>query len=311
MQVKTLLGIVAFAGISQMASASDFVCTQNGDWNVSSTWGGAGVPGANDYARVPSGKTVTVAANQTESIGILDVSGVLNIDDNAILVVDGQPSLGDTGYVTTAPFLHTVDGQINLIGDSASLQFSDRDQVLDDGDTGSGVITMSDPNAAIQIQGNRKLTSRIIVQGEGYIMPLSGTATFEAEQRTSSVGAVVRANASNPMYLNASLKLLTVTYTDPGLTEHMPQFIADGSSAELRFLREHDGSPDPALRADVRVQNCGSLYFGQSIVTAGSFFNTSGHVSFAASKSLTWSGTAGYSTTNSPLSGGPFTYSCP
>ena len=64
-----LRAIALFMAVCGMASATAYTASQTGNWASSSTWGGAGVPGAGDTATVSCACTVTVAASTTAIIG--------------------------------------------------------------------------------------------------------------------------------------------------------------------------------------------------------------------------------------------------
>src|SRR5262249_37507012 len=53
-----------------------YTSSQNGNWSASSTWGGAGVPGASDTAIISSGTTVTV--DVVVSVANVTMTGNLN-----------------------------------------------------------------------------------------------------------------------------------------------------------------------------------------------------------------------------------------
>ena len=120
------------------ASAATCTAAANGAWASPATWscGAPGVPGASDAVVIPAGKTVTVAAGDTENADHLTLGGTLALGDEAELDADGLAASGGTIsgpqyamlVVTTATGAQatidgsglTVDGAyLNVTGDGA------------------------------------------------------------------------------------------------------------------------------------------------------------------------------------------------
>lgn len=80
--------------------------SQSGNWNDTTTWGGASVPGDGDTATISAGHTVTVTADAT--VGTSGVNGTIaitligNLTVNAVLTVRGDISQRRSSTVTVS-----------------------------------------------------------------------------------------------------------------------------------------------------------------------------------------------------------------
>lgn len=294
MKYKTLLTMVAFAGITQMASAANFTCTNSSgqtDWNDGRTWGGGQfdpVPGSSDLAFIPSGKVVDVSANIT--VGRINVTGTLNVQAGKLLQVDGTGgSGGTTGH-------HVIDGTINLQGAASQLQFTSMDQVFENNGVSSGKVVLSDDSgspAELLIDNTRMLTSQIQIEGYGRVDGVGGTATLVNQQTSATVGAVIVANNSGMLELGSNLILSEVDFV-AGLTHYWPQYRANtSSSAVLEFSR--DAISAGKLRGDFLVDDCATMQFNADVYTDGSLIMSDGHIVVLSGASFEWAGSDGES----------------
>lgn len=104
--MKKLSVMMAVLGLASTAEAADKVAVRSGDWNSTSTWGGAvPVPGRDD-AKIPAGITVTVPAGTSMALAQGPDAGVLEVFGQ--LVVAGEAAMFELqievgGMVTTRP----------------------------------------------------------------------------------------------------------------------------------------------------------------------------------------------------------------
>jgi fibronectin-binding autotransporter adhesin len=107
------------------AHAAVFTSSQNGNWNVSATWGGAGVPGASDEVVISVGHTVTLVANTSIS-GAATINGTLdmatfNFTSGSLIgsgsvTASGSPVLTTGGLNSTTTFSGTLGtGSFSLV----------------------------------------------------------------------------------------------------------------------------------------------------------------------------------------------------
>ncbi len=120
------------------ASAATCTAAASGAWTSPATWtcGAPGVPGTGDAVVIPAGKTVSVAAGDTENAAYLTLGGTLALGDEAELDAGGLAASGGTIsgpqyamlVVTTATGAQaTVDGSgltvdgayLNVTGDGS------------------------------------------------------------------------------------------------------------------------------------------------------------------------------------------------
>ncbi len=67
-----------------------YTSTQNGDWSLSSTWGGSGRPANGDTVTIANGHTVTVTADTTVGTSGSTGTAAITISDGAHLVITGS-----------------------------------------------------------------------------------------------------------------------------------------------------------------------------------------------------------------------------
>ncbi|MDX6562124.1 MAG: hypothetical protein QOD65_1938, partial [Gaiellales bacterium] len=78
------------------ASAATCTAAAGGDWTSPATWSCGVAPGTGDAVLIPAGKTVSVAAADTQSAGTLTLRGTLALGDQAELDADGLVADGGT-----------------------------------------------------------------------------------------------------------------------------------------------------------------------------------------------------------------------
>jgi len=94
--MKTLRLILALLLLSGCAWATAYTANTTGNWNSSTTWSGAGIPGAGDTATINNGITVTVPSSYVATIGA--DSGTDGLSNCAL---QGQTTAG-TGVLALA-----------------------------------------------------------------------------------------------------------------------------------------------------------------------------------------------------------------
>ncbi len=99
--------VMALAASSSAWAVDKTFQPVSGSWSVAGNWSPTGIPGANDRAIIPAGRTATVATSQT--VDYLTVYGLLILQDGVIFVVgcsgaiNGAPFIDGTGEVRTPP----------------------------------------------------------------------------------------------------------------------------------------------------------------------------------------------------------------
>lgn len=265
MQVKNLmLGIIAFAGITQMASAGTaYTCNvSNGNWDDSSTWSPSGVPGLNDKATIGSSQTVTVRFDQGIGILRLQNGGTINVNSSKKLTIDGTVS----SPLSDAAGQHLFAGAFNLSGAGSTLQFTSRDHNLSDSGAGTGIIRLANASAVFAIDSTYKVTNEVAIAGMGVIRETStfGAATLENKQVSATAGAVLLADDSGELSFEPSLILNDVNYAIGGTFRVL--YKADGASAAMRF----GANPGVNLKGNFVVNNGAEMRFDDDITTDGS-----------------------------------------
>jgi len=142
------------------AHAAVFTSSQNGNWNVSATWGGAGVPGASDEVVIRAGDTVTLVA-------ITSISGAATIN----------------GRLAMATFNFTC-GSLSGSGNVAS--------------SGSPVFTTGALNSNTTFSGTLGTGSFSLVKNGTGSLTLSGSNTFSGGITLNST-ARLNINHSNAL----------------------------------------------------------------------------------------------------------------
>ena len=78
------------------ASAASCTAAASGAWTAPATWSCGVVPGAADAVLIPAGKSVSIAADDTQNAGKLTLRGTLALGDQAELDADGLAAGGGT-----------------------------------------------------------------------------------------------------------------------------------------------------------------------------------------------------------------------
>lgn len=284
MKAKTFLtGVVVLAGMTQMATASDYQSNVNPSgpfdvaaswqvWNGSSWVTATNAPGANDRVTIRSGDTITIDTSLACDAFVVESTGVLAIgvsSGSGDLTVDGSAfgaSLAINGTVVLGDATHT--GALQLISNDFTC-------------SGSGSIQGQNASSSLDIGNGRTLTNKMTFQGMFQIQEISGTAALVMFADASNT-AILKANAAGPLALSANVKL-----TESINSGYTPQYQADGTGlashvAELQFNYKNDGSDanHPVLQGPFQVINCAVMNFPmQPVYTKGSLTaNTGGQV---------------------------------
>jgi len=181
-----------------------YTATQNGDWNNSATWGGAGTPTSNDAVTIPVGITVAIPAiltvdrNHTTTVnGTLDINGIFanmntvsgggnitnyaTLDNNATLTIGG--TLTNNNILTNIGTL-TTNGMFVNYG-----TFSNSGSYTNAGTLNNiGRITVDDMSNAFVNNGT------INNSGVFYIIceaPYSGNLLQDRPARSNCAGATL------------------------------------------------------------------------------------------------------------------------
>ncbi|MEO8378993.1 MAG: hypothetical protein ABI779_04940 [Acidobacteriota bacterium] len=168
-------GMLTMFGTAAMASP--FTSSQSGNWNLSSTWGGAGVPGAADTVTITGSHVVTVSDLRNALSVTLDStagSKVLTVVSGGTLIVQSavqpaisinMPSSGGTNIVRIdGGILQTTNAGIQITGGTsevAELAFTSlggtatiAGDVLFSGSAANAQIDMAAAAANLEIGGD-------------------------------------------------------------------------------------------------------------------------------------------------------------
>jgi hypothetical protein len=306
MQVKTLFAGIAVMAISQMATATQFRTRDDGAYSEWRTWA---YFNGSSWVNAPSGSTEgsnypgpadSVQIQNTHDV-IVDGSfsaDTLDVDSGGTLLIAGataQLTIDNDANITIQ-----LDGVVTL-GDGTNpgiLAFVDVNQTI----AGAGSITGNDNASVVSIGSGLILTNQMLLQGKMMVQAGSGTATLENEQVSSTVGAVIRANASGTLEFASSLILSDVTFVSG--TTYRPTYEAVANGAVLKFSRDHDGNPDAALEGKFVLSNCGAtMRFMANISTTGLFVDSGGgsadgYLDFENGATFVWNGGLGSANTD-------------
>ena len=204
------------------ASAASCTAAASGAWTAPATWSCGVVPGAADAVLIPAGKSVSIAADDTQNAGKLTLRGTLALGDQAELDADGLAAGGgtisgpqyamlvvttDTGTQATVESSGlTVDGAyLNVTGDgtfavAGPLSLNDGGWVESDIDaiwTGSapwriGGAAGSPPSGFEVFGAQLTITGTTAAQpagaGDGVIQLDGGTTLVKTDATTSDLG---------------------------------------------------------------------------------------------------------------------------
>ncbi|HEX7830096.1 MAG TPA: hypothetical protein VF787_10585, partial [Thermoanaerobaculia bacterium] len=144
--------VVAMVFSSLPAFAASFTSSQNGSWGSSSTWGGAGVPGAGDTVTITASHVVTVTG--TESALSVTLDGT---PGNKMLVINGTLSV--LGATEPAIAINSATpGSTNIVR------------------VDGGALNVS--NAGIQITGGGSSASKLEFTTNGGTAAFAGNVAF-------------------------------------------------------------------------------------------------------------------------------------
>jgi hypothetical protein len=283
MNVKTFLtGIVAFAAMTQVASAvdttGDYRSKQNGNWTSISTWERFNGSTWANAAVKPDGSNpvrilhqVTVNSNEAAD-DFLEVTGTLIISGGAALTVDGDLNgglstingtiqLGDTGGPSTGTILFATNSRADH-----SLQ-------------GTGSINGMVSNSKVQIASGVTLYSQMVLKNYITMEAPSGTGIFSNSRNSTSVEGRVLIDTGNAAYVFAnSVKLVDVKFN----ASNRPSVEVLASGGSITFNRACDGSDadhpvlDSKFIMNAGASNCGDFVFSASVYTKGTRENTNG-----------------------------------
>jgi hypothetical protein len=147
-----LAGLLSNAGYGQIT----FQAT-DGVWNLASNWDPAQIPGPNDTAVIPDGKTCRIEQAAVADTVNIQSGGTLRID-SASLTIDDGPSLTVDGTLQfkkstgTVPSLVYLDGDLTIDG-TGTINCSDADSygpgLIENDASASGDLTFSEATDVI------------------------------------------------------------------------------------------------------------------------------------------------------------------
>jgi hypothetical protein len=182
------LALASF-GSPQPTHAANFTATQSGFWFSSTTWGGAGVPTANDNVTIPAGIIVetdgTITRNGTTLVNG-EFSGEVNFTNNGTMTINGKSefvtfSITNNGTITmgvgshvnwASNFTNNTGASINVQGYSVVFSISLNNA------TGA-TITVNGFDFAISASFNNNGT-----------LIHTGSNSFYIQQTTNNVGTI-------------------------------------------------------------------------------------------------------------------------
>lgn len=138
--IRTLVLLLVFLRLSiNISTAAVFSSSQSGNWNVSATWGGAGVPGASDEVVISVGHTVNLVTN-TSINGAATINGTLDMATfnftSGSLIGSGSVTASGSPVLTTGSLNSTTTFSGTLGTGSFSLVVN-----------GTGSLTLSGSNS--------------------------------------------------------------------------------------------------------------------------------------------------------------------
>ncbi len=259
--------VIAFSS-AQAADVSWDGGASTTNWGDANNWSGNTLPGQAD--RVTIGSSFTdVHLNVNATVGLVVIQGVLKIDANKTLTIDGQASVGTDGD-------NQIPGTIELEGSASVLRFDDRNQQV----SGAGSIKGEDPNSAIEIEDTFTLTSYMKIEGTMVMRPTgAGTAKFANTRSSTAEQGQIVANVDNPFVFDADLILDDAAHfvSGPPAVTYRPLYKVSGpgssyGSNKLLFNRLQDGSDatnNPELVGRFEFVSCGTMEFLATVKTQG------------------------------------------
>lgn len=220
--MKKLLPILIFIGLSLSfkAYATSFTSSQTGDWSSSSTWGGAGVPGAGDIATISDGTTVTVSDTRTVGSNVSNIGNAVRVHGTNSTTF-GTLHISATGNLTVRgndifDLMMSVDQYAHVNNDSGAVLHEDLTSDAQSYISNSGIINGTgltiNGNANWNTSGSVNLSSvpsydpvRNLVAtdlGNIFISNASGTAIGVFGDSSISIGSLSPSNVFNTEVAN-------------------------------------------------------------------------------------------------------------
>ena len=179
--MKKLFTFVLSLSVMAMTYAADYTATQAGNWADATTWGGAGIPGANDNVST-AGFEITISADAAcANLTYANSNAQLTIGDGITLTVNGVINSSPALVAGSNPFstMH-ANGIVKLTG--ATLGASDVNLIMDqavNATTSNSICTKinnliiagADPNKTYKFGQ----TNRNYIHGTGYFKIMGGT----------------------------------------------------------------------------------------------------------------------------------------
>lgn len=248
------LGIVMAKPASLLVSTS-WVGETSTDWHDSANWTN-GVPAAG----------VTVTVNQGAGINYKGPPGLGSNGAAGDLTIGGGASVTVNSATLTLDLdvIHDFNGDLFLTNSSSILKFVDNDATVD----GDGAIIGQHNSAKIQIEGAKKLTSTMLIQGKMTIETDGGTG--DGKFVNGSTG-IVWANAAGILLFDGSL---TLDDEEVGGARALWK-ATSGSSTFLQFgsgLTFVDSNPE--LEGDFVLCGDANIVFDVQVRTGGCFDET-------------------------------------
>ncbi|MBX9608326.1 MAG: hypothetical protein K2Y51_19060 [Gammaproteobacteria bacterium] len=176
-----MAALLAILHPSQGHTAGSFTST-GGDWKSSATWGGLGVPGADDTATIAGG---TIIKEFNAQAGLVSVEDTLSLFRDATL---STPSLQIRGFHTAT---ETVSGSVSLGSETAVLN------VISLGVGKDGVLDPDDGEASLLIEsgtvnaGQALKVGGLSVRPNGYVSVRGGKSALNVTNGNFSIGGGV------------------------------------------------------------------------------------------------------------------------
>jgi uncharacterized repeat protein (TIGR01451 family) len=213
--IAAALCFLTFAGALQ---ATTFTSSQSGPWNLSSTWGGGGVPSGTDSIVISTGHQVTLDAAhiiidvQVQSGGILDLAS-LDLTVSGNVLNDGQ-------VADVAP---CCSGRVVMTGPSATV-------------AGSGTFTVklvSFPGAGVTVSSGTLTVDNVQADGT-----LTNNATLTVNKNITGSGSVIQGAAAT-LHVGGNVTVTTFTAAAVG---NLVDFTNSGSTSNVRGTTYYDVS---------------------------------------------------------------------
>ncbi len=277
------------------AHAAVFTSSQNGNWNVSATWGGAGVPGASDEVVISAGDTVTLVAN-TSITGAATINGQLamatfNFTCGSLSGSGNVASSGSPVFTTGALNTNTIFSGTLGTGSFSLVKNGTGSLTLSGSNTFTGGITLNS-TALLNISHSNALgTGALTLAGTGCRIDNTSGADL-------TLATINQVNVNNNFTFIGTHNL---TFGTGNVVFNASRIITLTSNT-LRFNGQGQGNVTSNYTITVNGPGNTIEFNGFAIVTTG-----------AAARSLTFNGTGNVvinaAVTNGTVAGCPFVYS--